>query len=165
MKEVMILIRCYYSDEVYIISLYYVLCKNAINAQYLCIPWNHYDDERSRLLLRIYNGSTTREWGKWGATWEGGNVKDNNETETNFNRSGVRENTDHRGENIIQVWHQRMHHNYYNGSVLFLLVVIINSRKMCSMMHRNSVKLRINIRSTTITRLNIFLYIFFKPPT
>lgn len=68
-----------------------------------------------------------------------------------------------------QVWHQRIQLCtiiYY--TTMGLLVVIINSRKMCSMMHRNSVKTRINItytRSTTITKYVFELLYFLKVKT
>jgi len=58
-------------------------------------------------------GSTTRA-GKMGGNLRGDNIKYNNETETNFNRSGVRK-TLTTEERILLLKSGINAYNYYNG--------------------------------------------------
>lgn len=91
-------------------------------------------------------GSTTRT-GEMGGNLRGDNIKDNNETETNFNQSGVRKTLTIE-ERILF----KSGINAYNYCLLQwgLLVAIINSRKMCSMMQRNLVKILTYILNMTV---------------
>jgi len=77
-------------------------------------------------------GSTTRA-GKMGGNLRGDNIKDNNETETNFNRSGVRK-TLTTEERILLLKSGINAYNYYNvfydaqefSKVRFLLPYLLN---------------------------------------
>lgn len=134
--------------------------------RYLCRPWNHYEPD-----YIVVGGSTTRQ-GKWGASrggddeYDDDSVKDNNnETETNFNQSGVRENTDHRGERILEnnsslasTHTQQPACLYYRWVWIDTAIMgfcgcwssSLNSRKTRSTVHRNPVKIRIINTRTTI---------------
>jgi len=108
--------------------------------QYICA-----DREIIMNATRV-GGSTTRT-GEMGGNLRGDNIKDNNETETNFNRSGVRKTLTIEERILL-----KSGINVYNYCILQwgLLVVIISSRKMCSMMQRNLVKILTYILNMTV---------------
>jgi len=129
-----------------IISLY--ATQNISTTIYICVyDWISICADREIIMNAARVGGSTTWTGEMGGNLRGDNIKDNNETETNFNRSGVRKTLTIEERILL-----KSGINAYNYCLLQwgLLVVIINSRKMCSMMQRNLVKILTYILNMTV---------------
>lgn len=130
---------------------YILICNTKYTYNYICIlyiriyDWISICADREIIMNATRVGGSTTPAGEMGGNLRGDNIKDNNETETNFNRSGVRKTLTIEERILLKSGINA--YNYYNGDYL---VVIINSRKMCSMMHRNLEKIFTSILNMTV---------------
>lgn len=148
-----LILNTYYTLIKYIsekknISLYAIQNISTTIYIYTCVyDWISICADREIIMNATRVGGSTTRTGEMGGNLRGDNIKDNNETETNFNRSGVRKTLTIEERILL-----KSDINAYNYRLLQwgLVVVIINSRKMCSMMQRNLVKILTYILNMTV---------------
>lgn len=96
---------------------YILICNTKYTYYYMSIyvyDWISICADREIIMNATRVGGSTTRAGKMGGNLRGDNIKDNNETETNFNRSGVRK-TLTTEERILLLKSGIDAYNYYNG--------------------------------------------------